>query len=126
MQLFFRGVRPSPSSLYLTGGQRVSPPVRVYSLLSSSDILPSASLDRYRTVIKPNGGASIRPLSDERDSLVSTNTSCGDVASVLYEIVLEYEFEQAESGDILPRWPGLQGVLYESNYHSQVSVILLK
>jgi hypothetical protein len=50
------GVIPSPSSLILLGGQKVSPLVTVFNRLAAGpvDITPVGKLDNWTTVIKPS------------------------------------------------------------------------
>jgi tripeptidyl-peptidase-2 len=54
----------------------------------------------------------IAPLG-ERDTLPS-------LSKEIYQLVLEYDFEQEEKGSFIPRADALQGVLYESAFESQL------
>lgn len=110
--LHFRGVEPVPAQVLITGGQRVSEKITVFSKLCTFpiDISPSAKLDRWTTMIKPSSAGKVAPLG-ERDVLPD--------GTRLYQLVLEYEIEHTEANDAVPRWPGLQGVLYESDFHAQ-------
>lgn len=112
--LYFRGVQPEPSRVLITGGQRVSSKITLFSRLSQVDVNPSAKLDRWTTMIKPISIGKVLPLG-ERDILAD--------GTKLYQLLLEYEFEQTEANEAVPRWPGLQGVLYESEFHAQLFMI---
>ena len=37
--------------------------------------------------------------------------------------ISEYEIDQAEAGELTPRWPGLQGSLYESQFSCQFFMV---
>ena len=122
VEVFFRGVRPEPSLVSLLGGQRVSEVVRVYSplgpsfyacilllvwqssyhllpSLASQEIAPSAKLDRWLQVVRPVRLGKINALG-ERDTMLD--------GSPLYQLVLEYEVEQAEAGEVTCQWSALQ------------------
>ena len=108
--LYFRGVIPSPSSLVVIGGQRVSDIIRLEARLMTVELSPAAKLDKWRAVVKPTSTGKILPLG-ERDIYPD--------GSVIYQLILEYEFDNIEAGDVTPRWPGLNGILYESDYTNQ-------
>ena len=112
--LQFGGVVPSLAEVVITGGTKVSNLLRISSPLAACDITPSAKLDKWTTVIKPIQSGKVAPLG-ERDILSD--------GSILYQLILEYECDLPESGDITPRFPGLQGVLYESEFHAQFFMI---
>lgn len=111
--LFFRGVLPSPSQLVLTAGQRVSSIVRIFAPLGTTEIAPEGKLTKWLSTIKSTS-SKVSPLG-ERDVLP-------DGTSV-YQLVIEYEIDLSEACDIIPRFPGLQGVLYESNFMSQFVMV---
>lgn len=56
----------------------------------------------------------MRPLG-ERDVLVN--------GTALYQLVLEYALELTEAAEVTNIWPGLQGVLYESEFHGQLFMV---
>ena len=113
---YFRGVRPSPSCLTSTGGQRVGDMIRVENALgdNTTDDNPYGKLEKWVAVLKPTAPGKVSPLG-ERDILPE--------GSPLYQLVFQYEFDQADSGEIIPRWPGLQGALYESNFLAQFFLV---
>lgn len=43
--------------------------------------------------------------------------------NLYYFHVSEYDIEQADAGEITPKWPGLQGSLYESHFQSQFFMV---
>jgi len=98
----------------MTAGQRVSEVLRITNTLATVDILPAGKLDRHTSTIRPSVQGKVTPLG-ERDVLVNGST--------LYSLVLDYEFEMLEPGDVFPKWPGLQGVLYESLFHAQLFLL---
>jgi len=117
--LYFRGVIPSPTSLLLLGGQKVSPLVTVFNRLAAGpvDITPVGKLDKWTSVIKPSVAGKISPLG-ERDIMPG--------GEVMYQLIIEYEVSQTEAGDITCRFPGLQGALYESQFQSQFFMVFDK
>lgn len=113
--LQFRGVVVTPSrELCITGGSRVSSMVRLHSPLTDVTVTPVCKLDKWHTTISPVNLGVVDPLG-ERDILFD--------GTHLYCMHLEYVFEQTEAGDVIPRFPGLQGVLYESRYHAQFFMV---
>ena len=94
--------------------QRVSEMVRVRSFLGSAEITPAAKLDKWVSVTKPSQQGKVLPLGS-RDVLPD-GTRC-------YQLVIEYEFDQPEDGEVTLRWQGMQGVLYESDFHAQFFMI---
>ena len=91
VELNFRGVRPSPSCVSISGGQRVADVVRVHNCLVTTDISPCAKLDKWRQVLKPSTPGKITALG-ERDVLLN--------GSRLYQLVLSYEVDQSEVGEV--------------------------
>lgn len=112
--LYFRGVVPSMSPLTITGGQKVSPMLRVSAPLASETIAPSAKLDKWTTTVFPTTAGKVSPLG-ERDFLPDGRP--------IYQLALEYEFDQVDAGEVCPRFPGLQGVLYESDFLAQFFMV---
>lgn len=111
--LYFRGVLPSPSQLVLTAGQRVSNVVRLFAPLGTTEISPEGKLTKWLSTIKASS-SKVSPLG-ERDVLPD--------GTPVYQLVLEYDIDLSESFDITPRFPGLQGVLYESNFLAQFIMV---
>lgn len=114
VSLQFHGVVPNLSEVVITGGSKVSNLIRVSSSSSTTEINPSAKLDKWISPVKPIQSGKILPMGS-RDVLANGN--------VLYQLILEYEIDLTESYDIIPRFPGLQGVLYESEFHAQFFMI---
>jgi tripeptidyl-peptidase-2 len=114
VSLQFRGVLPLTTYVHLLGGQRVSEQVRLVAQLMTVNIQPSAKLDKWKSVSKPLVAGKVLPLG-ERD-ILSDGTP-------LYQLLLEYSFEQSETSEVVHQWPGLQGVLYESDFHGQFFMI---
>lgn len=112
--LYFRGVTPIPSEITIHGGAKVSNVIRVFSHLSPAELSPSASLNKWIAVVKPSAAGKISPLG-ERDILPN--------GTINYQMILEYDFEQTENLETVPTFPGLQGILYESDFHGQFFMI---
>lgn len=111
VEIFFRGVHPSSSVVALCGGDRVSEIVQLRNDGSESvDISPTAKLDKWRQVIKPSSLGVISVLG-ERDIMLD--------GSSLYQMILSYDIDQTEAGDVIIRFPALQGILYESAFVGQ-------
>ena len=118
LEVNFKGVRPSPSSITINGGQRVSDVVRVYNPLETTDVAPVVKLDKWRQVIKPTALGKISSLG-ERDVMLD---------GTYVPIDHEYEVDQTEAGEMTPRFTALQGILYESSFTDNIfmSMIALK
>eukprot|EP01041_Mallomonas_annulata_P006918 gene6918-14055_t len=114
LSLTFRGVQPVPNTITITPGQRVSQLIRLHATLCTAEISPSAKLDKWRAIIKPNAVGKVTPLG-ERDVLLD--------GSPIYQMILEYDIEQMEVGDVLPIWSGLNSILYESEFMAQFFMI---
>ncbi len=113
VDIAFRGVTASPDELtIIAGGDGAK--TRLLSTLSNQEIKPEAKLTKWKTPISPKKSA-ISPC-DERDIIPSTNKQ-------IYQLVLDYEFEQKEEGSFTPIAPGLQGYIYESAFESQLMLI---
>jgi tripeptidyl-peptidase-2 len=115
VEMIFRGLEPVPRTLHITGGQRVSEPVKLFARLSDTEVNPSAKLDRCLTAVKPTAPGQVLPLG-ERDILPD--------GTPFYQMQVEYSVDFDESCDIIPRWRGLQNVLYESDFHAQLFMVL--
>ena len=112
--VYFRGVVPVPSSLTITGGQRVSELVRVFAPLAVSEVSPAGKLEKWVTAVKPTSNK-ILPLG-ERDRLPGDDKP-------IYQSVFEYDIDLTEAADVTCRWPGLQRSLYESQFVGQFFMI---
>jgi len=110
----FRGVVPVPSCVTIHGGTKLSEPVRVNAVLHKADVSPSGKLDKWISVVKPVAVGKISPLG-ERDVLPD--------GKILYSLVLEYEVDLADAFEVVCRFPALQGILYESEFHAQFYMI---
>ena len=110
----FRGITPFPNSVTLIGGSKVSEIIRVLSPLSKNELLPTAKLDKWTSIVKPISAGKVAVLGD-RDVLPSGER--------LYGLILEYEFEINEACDAVLRFPGLQKSLYESQFHAQLVML---
>jgi tripeptidyl-peptidase-2 len=114
VEIQFRGVRPVPNKMTLRCGEGGSL-VRVHSDLADETINPVAKLTKWLTPLRPKAGAAIKPMGP-RDTLPSRNKE-------IYELVLTYEFTQEEKGSLIPRALGMQGILYESVFESQIMLL---
>ena len=110
----FRGLTPTKSKLVMNSGGR-GESVLVQSFLSDEVLEPSGNLKTWVSPLKPKGDSKISPLG-ERDLWPTYNKK-------IYQLVLNYEFEQEEAGGVTLRIPSLQGYLYESAYESQFCMI---
>ena len=110
----FRGVRPVPNRVHIEPGTR-GELVRMYSDLKNESVNPSAKLSKWLTPVRPKADPVISPLG-ERDVLPSRSKQ-------IYQLLLEYEFEQEEKGRFTARAFALQGVLYDSAFESQLMLI---
>ena len=113
-QVRFRGVTPNPNNLTIVPGRKGGK-VRVESSLADEYISPKAILKKYWHPICPKKSGLISPC-DERDVLTSNGRQ-------IHQLVLEYEYDNKEAGNFVPRAPALQGVLYESAFESQLMLI---
>jgi hypothetical protein len=88
--------------------------LRIHAVLGQEEVSPSAKLDKIISCIKPTAAGKVVPLGS-RDVLPSWTR--------IYEVALEYEVDVPEDCEIAPKWPGLQGVLYESDFLAQLYCI---
>jgi hypothetical protein len=79
------------------GGQKISPLTTVFNRLAAGpvDIAPVGKLDKWTTVIKPSAAGKISPLG-ERDIMPG--------GEAMYQLVIEYDVNQVEAGDITCRY----------------------
>lgn len=113
--LNFRGVQPSPEAITITPGQRVSNLIYLHANLSNIDISPIGKLDKWISIIKPLTIGKVIPLG-ERDQWL-------DNSGKIFQMILDYEIDMVDIGDITPRWPGLNNILYESDFIGQFHMI---
>jgi tripeptidyl-peptidase-2 len=104
MKLTFRGLRPDQQRVTLAGGSRTAR-VHVQSLLQTESVDPAAKLTTHRTFHQPTS-AVIRTLPGKRDRLLNGQPNS--------ELLRTYEFEQTSKGNVTPRFPGVDGLLYDS------------
>jgi len=104
VKLTFRGLRPDQQRVALAGGSPTAR-VEVESLLRSETVDPAAKLTTHRTFHQPTK-AVIRTLTSKRDRLLN--------GQPISELVLTYEFEQAAKGTVTPRFPQIDGLLYDA------------
>lgn len=121
--LSFSGVLANPSEVFIKSGQKISSLIQIYSPLSTVDINPTGKFDKIQTTIFPSnnplGTSDVVPgkiqALGERDFLPD--------GTPLYQLVLEYSAEVSENSNVTPRWPMLNGVLYESPLHAQFHMV---
>ncbi|CAM9991656.1 unnamed protein product [Ectocarpus sp. 12 AP-2014] len=108
----FRGVSPSPDVIRLHGGSSHAQVV-VSAPLSMQELLPSASLNKWCTLVAPSKGtiSALGPRDVTPDGRQS------------YGLLLEYSFKQADAGEVTPRLAALNGYLYDSAYEAQMCMI---
>lgn len=109
-QLQFHGIRPDRDRLTLPPGG-AGTRVDAVSLVQREVLEPKAELKTHRKLLRPIE-SEIRPLSPERDLLPDQRQ--------IYQMVLTYQFEQEEPGKITPHFPETEGLLYDSEFGSQI------
>ena len=108
--LAFHGLEPSDETLVIGPGEAPAP-VSVTATLRQERLRPVALLDKSRQTLRPSA-ATIRPKSIARDRLWDERP--------MYELVLEYQFEQSKAGAVTPRFPRIDGLLYDSSFASEL------
>eukprot|EP00913_Durusdinium_trenchii_P005630 g5248.t1 len=106
LALSFRGLDPDRRSLALSPGQPWAR-VEVTAATDREELEPKAVLKTHRTFYRPKS-AVIRPLDAHRDQLPD--------GSPIYELLLTYEFDQPKTGSATPRFPAIDGILYDSPF----------
>jgi hypothetical protein len=104
MTLNFCGAVPTPSTVIIKGGARVSSLIRLTSHIATVEAAPAGKLEKWTTFIRPSTIGKVYPLG-ERDVVPS--------GAALYAVDITYAFEQTDSCSVKPSWPGLNNVLYE-------------
>ncbi|KAG5191080.1 subtilase family-domain-containing protein [Tribonema minus] len=107
----FRGATPHTRLAMHTGCGHAL--VTVSAKVRMEEVQPAAVLDTWVTKLLPTSAA-IAPLG-ERDVLTD--------ARQIYQLILEYNFNQSAKGDVVPRLPGLNEYLYESALEAQMVMI---
>ena len=107
----FRGVTTLNGGLSMLSG-RGGASATILSPLRDEFVLPKAKLHTWRRPLNPIGEGLISPC-DKRDILLTGEKQ-------IHQLILTYEFDQQEAGKIKPVVPALQGVLYESEFESQL------
>jgi tripeptidyl-peptidase-2 len=110
----FRGVRPVPNTVHMLCGAGGSL-VRINSDLKDESVNPTAKLTKWMTPLRPKTEGVITPLG-QRDILISRDKQ-------IYQLLLTYEFTQEEKGSFTARALGLQDMLYESAFESQMMLV---
>lgn len=108
----FQGVRPVPDTVIVNYGCGAK--VRLASDLRDESILPKPTLDKCKTPLRPKS-ALVAPLKGDRDMWFACRR--------IYELVLTYEFTQADSGSCIPMAPALNNLLYESAFEQQFYMV---
>ncbi|MCL4177805.1 MAG: S8 family serine peptidase [Verrucomicrobia bacterium] len=106
----FHGVVPAQETVFLDANARVKA-VDVTASLGEARLAPAARLRTWRRSITP-AKAELQPLSTERDRLTGGKR--------IHELILSYSFEQDQPGSITPRFPALNGRLYDGEFESQL------
>ena len=105
----FRGVSPSQQELVFPSGENISR-VDLAANLNQVSLKPSGKFTKWREILRPISSKIVAGLN-ERDLMPNDR--------LIYKLVLEYSFNQEDSGKINVRAPRLNDLLYESNFGSQ-------
>ncbi len=109
-KITFHGLIPDQRRVSLDGsgsGTRI----RISTRLHRERLAPTATLTTHRRLVHPKQ-SSIHILPTQRDAL--------NGEPPIYQLVVEYAFKQSRKGMITPRFPLLDGELYESPFGTQV------
>lgn len=109
----FRGLRPDQREIVLSEADATQR-VTVESLLAPQRLLPRAKLVTRRRMLTPKSSTR-RVLQNEREGLPSGRP--------VQELVLEYEFEQKEAGEVTIRVPSEEDLLYDATTGGYVLVV---
>lgn len=113
IEVRFHGIVPDQANIQIAGGEE-SHKVLVLSLVQNEVLTPEVSFNKYLQRIRPKS-AEISPLSSSRDQFVDKRQ--------VYQLVLTYPFTKKDAGKVVPRFPFLNGRLYESPFEAQLSMI---
>ena len=104
IEVTFRGIRPDQKSITLTPDKtRVR--VELTAPLQKESLAPKAELTTHRSIIPPKS-AEISMLTTKRDKLLDGGATA--------TLILTYEFDQKSAGTVTPRFPRLEGLLYDA------------
>jgi tripeptidyl-peptidase-2 len=112
-ELNVHGLQPSPSEILLDGGARVTR-VDAVAPLRDATLHPRATLHTRRRTLAPSP-SEIRPLPTSRDILTDNR--------IVNELILTYRFHLDEAAVVTPRFPALNGRLYDGEFESQLYMI---
>lgn len=113
LSVTFRGATPGATEVFLDGADQV---VRLEATvgMKSAEISPKATLQARRRTLQPSL-AEVRPLDPVRDGLPHGRR--------LFELVLTYPWTMDEGGSVTPRFPALEGRLYDGEFESQIWMV---
>ena len=127
VEVSFHGLSAScGSALTLPAATGVSDRVDLCATLERTRIAPSARLTRWADALRP-AKSTIRPLGPTKAETDTRSTH--EMRDVLdnsvrsYELVLEYNFTQPDSGALTLSLPMLNDMLYESPFESQLCMV---
>jgi tripeptidyl-peptidase II len=112
--LHFNGVVPSMRTVTMTSGEQISGIVTLTADLCTVTTSPTGKLDKWLTTVMPSSQGTVAPLG-ERDVFPS--------GTPVYQLILEYAFDQPCSCSVTPRWTALNKILYESQFNGQFYMI---
>jgi len=112
-EIAFHGLAPDRNVIQVAAGEPGAE-IEVAAFGSAEKLDVSARLTKRRTALLPDE-ADLRPLTPGRDKLPDEQTS--------YRLLLTYRFEQAETGKVTPRFPEIDGLLYDSPFGTQMWMI---
>ncbi|XP_024527545.1 tripeptidyl-peptidase 2 [Selaginella moellendorffii] len=113
VEIEFRGLTRCSGDLFLNGAD-VATRVNVMSPLSSERLTPSITLTRVRTPYRPSEWK-LEALSAERDNLPDGRQ--------IHGLTLIYKVNLSEGGKYTPRFPALNGRVYDNEFESQFYMI---
>lgn len=114
MEVRFGGITPGSREVVLDAGA-LGRWVELSAGAGRVQVTPRANLMHRRRSVVPSETA-LRPLDPERDG--------GSDGVVFRELVLTYRFEMEAAGSVVPRFPALNGRLYEGEFGSQLYTVL--
>eukprot|EP00943_MAST-04B_sp_MAST-4B-sp1_P009305 g9305.t1 len=110
----FRGVSPSEKTITFSNGENI---VRVdlKSYLGQAAVCPTGKLSKWHESIRPTAKGVINAGSIDRDLMPA--------GRLIYNLNLNYTFNQEKSGKVIIRAPPLNNLLYEAGFGSQLYTI---
>lgn len=114
VSLHFMGVVPSLRAISITSGEQISNIVTLSADLCTVTASPAGKLDKWLTTVMPSVQGVVTPLG-ERDVLPA--------GTPIYQMILEYSFEQPCNCNVTPRWTALNQILYESQFNGQFYMV---